>query len=64
MLQVTEKKINDSYITQFKYKCQFLAFFYVFDKLFGKIYMMQDEFFVESFSKHFVHLLNVIADDV
>ena len=46
-----------------KYKCQFLAFFHVFDKLFGTIYMIQ-EFFVESFSKHFVHLLNVRLDSV
>ena len=44
-----------------KYKCQFLAFFHVFDKLFDTIYMIQ-EFFVESFSKHFVHLLNVRLD--
>ena len=60
-----KKKIN-SYLTQLKHKCQFLAFFHIFDKLFGTIYMMPDEIFVESFSKafskHFVHLLNVILD--
>ena len=31
-----KKKIN-SYLTQLKNKCQFLAFFHIFDKLFGTL---------------------------
>ena len=56
--------------TQLKSKCQFLAFFDVFDKLFGticdyggqettvpKIIRCRMNSFVESFSKHFVNFL-------
>ena len=59
MLRNKRKKIN-CYLTQLKYKCQFLAFFLVFDKLFGTIYMIQDEICVESFfQKHFQSILYI-----
>ena len=56
-------------LAQLKFKCQFLDFFHVFDKLFGiicdygsqettvpKITRCRMNSFVESFSKHFIYL--------